>query len=200
MPVILPEGIRVPAAGDAYALTDDLRKMAESARTIVPVANVTERAALVAALTAASRPPSATSPLHVHRADMSAVGGLEYTINGKDWLVISEYDTGWVAWLGLGGWAGNPEVRQIGKHVWNRGALTRVGAAVAANFAGVSAAILPSEISPPAGEVQSGLLSNIDRLGWRMLGTDLRIRAHAGAPSLTPNSYFTLNELHWMTD
>lgn len=73
MPTILPEGIRVPATGDAYALTEDLRKMMESATTIVPVANEAGRNALSAGLAAAGRPPSTTEPAIAWRADTNAL-------------------------------------------------------------------------------------------------------------------------------
>lgn len=96
MPNIMPEGIRVPAGGDNYDLTNDLRKMMESATTIVPVANVPARAALVAALVAASRPPSTSDPLYVDRADAPAGASLERTIDGTTWMVIPS-SSPWVA-------------------------------------------------------------------------------------------------------
>lgn len=89
MPTILPEGIRVPAGIDPYALTDDLRKMMESATTIVPVANVPARAALVAALVAANRPPSTSDPLYVDRADAATADRLEVTYDGTTWEAFS---------------------------------------------------------------------------------------------------------------
>ncbi|WP_175008111.1 hypothetical protein [Cellulosimicrobium sp. TH-20] len=89
MPVILPERIRVPAPGDSYALTEDLRKMMESARTIVPVANETDRAAVVAALAAASRPVSSSAPLIVERADAPEGAQLEMTTDGTKWRTLA---------------------------------------------------------------------------------------------------------------
>lgn len=202
---VSPRKHTVPAGGERPERAAINRALA-SVNDIVPVANTTERAQLVADLTADGQPPTAARPLYVHRADMSAVGGLEYTINGTTWIVVSSYDTGWIDWAGVGGWgaaSGNsPQVRQIGRQVVNRGALTRVGGAVTANFTGVSAAVLPGSIAPPPGgrEVQSSILSNISNLGWRLIGTDLRIRAHSGSPSLTTNSYFTLDDMRWLAD
>lgn len=83
MPITSPEKIITPAPDDAYALTTDLRRMMASARTIVPVANATERAAVVSALVAAGTPPTAARPLFVYRAD--APFPLEWTEDGTTW-------------------------------------------------------------------------------------------------------------------
>ena len=85
MPTIMPEGFRVPAGADSYALTDDLRKMMESATTIVPVTNIANRTALVAALVAAERGPTPADPLYVDRADAPAGAKLERTTDGTTW-------------------------------------------------------------------------------------------------------------------
>lgn len=195
----------VPAGGEVPERAAINRALA-SVNDIVPVANTTERAQLVADLTADGQPPTAARPLYVHRGDMSAVGGLEYTINGTTWIVVSAYDTGWVPWAGAGGWgaaSGNsPQVRQIGTEIFNRGTFSRTGGAISTNFTGITVAVLPGVISvpPDSREVQSGTLSNIDRLGWRLVGTDLRIRAHSGAPSITTSSYLTIDDMHWLSN
>lgn len=88
MPTILPEGIRVPAGGDSYDLTNDLRKMMESATTIVPVANVGARTALVQALAAAGRAPSVAAPLYVDRADAPPLARLERSSDGATWHAL----------------------------------------------------------------------------------------------------------------
>lgn len=85
MPFIMPEGTRVPTGTDNYALTDDMRKMAESQSTIVSVASVTMRSALVAQLTAAGRTPTTARPLWVDRADLPAHYALEFTVDGTNW-------------------------------------------------------------------------------------------------------------------
>lgn len=89
MPNISPEKIRTPAGSDNYALTNDLRLMGESGRTVVPVANVTERQAIVAEMLAQGRPVSTSNPLYVHRDDATAgfelecdEGGGFYTVSG----------------------------------------------------------------------------------------------------------------------
>lgn len=84
MPNFTAEGFRVPATSDNYALTNDLRKMMESAKTIVPVANKTARTALIAALTADGRPPTPTNPTIVVRAD-AAGDPIEITEDGTTW-------------------------------------------------------------------------------------------------------------------
>ena len=86
MPNITPEGIRVPTGTDSWDLTNDLRKMMESATTIVPVANAAARTALVAALAAAGRGPTAARPLYVDRADAYVHQRLESTIDGTTWI------------------------------------------------------------------------------------------------------------------
>lgn len=69
MPTIMPEGTRVPAGGDAYDLTNDLRRMMASATTIVPVANASARTTLLAGLAADSRPVSPADPAVQYQAD-----------------------------------------------------------------------------------------------------------------------------------
>lgn len=88
MPFIMPEGTRVPTGTDNYDLTADLRKMAESQSTIVSVASVTMRTAMVAAMTAASRTPSPTRPLWVDRQDLPIWYALEYTTDGSTWKSV----------------------------------------------------------------------------------------------------------------
>lgn len=72
--------ITVPAGTDLYNLAPDLKTMAESATVIIPVADTTARAAVVAATT-----PSATNPLYVHRADGTTGFELEVSEDGTAW-------------------------------------------------------------------------------------------------------------------
>lgn len=88
MPTTSAEKIRTPAGGDFYAISTDLRLMGESIRSIVPVANTTERDAVVSAMTAASRPPTTSNPLYVHRDDATTGMKLEYTVDGTNWHVL----------------------------------------------------------------------------------------------------------------
>ena len=103
MPTTMPEGIRVPAGGDNYDLTNDLRKMMESATTIVPVANIPARTALVAALAAAGRPPSTSDPLYVDRADAATADRLEVTHNGTTWGTVPALSSTAIPMIGI--WA-----------------------------------------------------------------------------------------------
>lgn len=103
MPNVSPEKVRTPAGSDAYALTTDLRLMGDSVRTFVPVSNVTERAAVVTAMAAASRPITANNPLVVIRADASTGAEIEYTLDGTVWAVlggspasnVATFSSGW---------------------------------------------------------------------------------------------------------
>lgn len=60
-----------------------------SIRDVVPVANVTERALLVSALTAEGEGPSAGRPLVVLRADARGLHRVEYTTDGTTWVPAS---------------------------------------------------------------------------------------------------------------
>lgn len=98
MPIISPEGIRTPSGDDPYALTPDLRRMAETINHIVSVPNATSRTGVVQALVAAGRPPSLTRPLYVDREDAPALGHLERTQDGTTWETIwAEVGRTWTA-------------------------------------------------------------------------------------------------------
>lgn len=56
---------------------------------VIPIANTTARAQLVADLTAAGFTPSQTKPLYVHRADAGTGQELEVTTDGTTWRTIS---------------------------------------------------------------------------------------------------------------
>lgn len=89
MPTTSPEKIVTPTADDAYALTADLRRMMDSARTIVPVANSAERNAVAAALVAAGTPPTTERPLYVDRMDAPGGYTIERTTNGTTWFAVN---------------------------------------------------------------------------------------------------------------
>lgn len=94
MPNVSPEKVRTPAGSDNYALTADLRLLGESVRSVVPVANATERAAVASAMTAAGRPASATNPLIVDRADAPIGVSFEVTRDGGvTWTPLTENPT-----------------------------------------------------------------------------------------------------------
>lgn len=60
-----------------------------SIRDVVPVANVTERALVVAALTAAGEAPSVLRPLVVLRGDAPGLHRVEYTVDGVTFVSTS---------------------------------------------------------------------------------------------------------------
>lgn len=78
----------VPLPGNTprRAAFDDLSL---SIGDIVYVANTTDRAQRIAALTAAGFGPSATRPIYVHRGDAPAGKELEYSTNGTTWASVS---------------------------------------------------------------------------------------------------------------
>lgn len=130
MPTYLPEGFRVPAGDDPYDLTNDLRRMMESATTIVPVTNTAARDALVAALGAAGRPPSADRPVYVSRADATPGVQTEFSTDGTNWKSLAATDdTGWITsapsanWSVVGGLS--VQYRRRNGIVYLRGAISR---------------------------------------------------------------------------
>lgn len=91
-------GIEVPAGSDPFDPAGDMVDLANSLRSriVVPVANATERSALIAAI---DWTPSSAEPLRVWRAN-AAVGWQEEitTDNGVTWLSVRAVaDSGWVS-------------------------------------------------------------------------------------------------------
>lgn len=204
MPTILPEGIRVPAGVDPYALTDDLRKMMESATTIVPVANVTQRTALVAGLVAAGRPPTAADPVFVDRADAPAGANLERTTDGTNWRIYDSRASTrqWTTTPAVGAWNPHPDVGPLqvtrdGDWISAQGGLALGSGSVPFNFSGVTVATCPAGFLPKR-EKEFPCVSNLALIGWRILANgEMRIRAHGGAPSAAPGSYVILDGVRW---
>lgn len=89
MPTDTFNGIDIPTASDAYALTSDLRKMAESTGVIVKVANTTERASVITRMADAGNPVSASNPCTVERLDAPAWERIERTENGSTWYPVN---------------------------------------------------------------------------------------------------------------
>ena len=81
-----------PAAGETPK-RQSINDLSHSINDIVPVANTTERAQLVADLTALGTQfaPSATKPLYVHRQDAGTGRNLEVTIDGTTWRTVPSY-------------------------------------------------------------------------------------------------------------
>lgn len=89
MPTQAFNKVTVPAGDDLYNLTGDLRRLAESAGVIVPVASAAQRAAVVSEALAAGGGTLAR-PVAVWRTDL---GRLEVTSDGTDWSMdgVSTY-------------------------------------------------------------------------------------------------------------
>lgn len=87
-------GVTIPGSSPtttaATPIQDHWNNLGKSlnGRVVVPVASVTARAALVAALTAEGYTISAANPLYVHRADATPGSELEVTINGTTFTTI----------------------------------------------------------------------------------------------------------------
>lgn len=78
----------VAPAGGETPRRQAINDLSLSINDVVPVANVTERAQLVADLTSAGAPPSSTRPLVVARADAFPGAALEVTQDGVTWYAI----------------------------------------------------------------------------------------------------------------
>ena len=91
-------GHTVPAAGDNPSRAA-LTTLAMSVRDPIPVANATARAALIVSLAAASPAvvPSTSNPVFVFRADATAGGQLEVTVDGTNWRTCWADDLAWTA-------------------------------------------------------------------------------------------------------
>jgi hypothetical protein len=72
---VTPEGLTVMAGGDAYNLTPDVRRLANSIRSIVPVQDSPGQAAVIAAILADGRDASDFAPLYTHNISQ---GGLTW--------------------------------------------------------------------------------------------------------------------------
>ncbi len=78
----------IPLGSEASLTREVLFKLfGESIHDIVPVANVTARGQLVAAMVEAGKPPTSSDPLVVFRADAPGLHRIEYTTDGSVWVV-----------------------------------------------------------------------------------------------------------------
>lgn len=94
---ITAEGTVVPAGTDPWNLVADLRTMANSQRTIVPVANRAAATTITSGMTTDGRTPTATNPLIVYRADTDQLE----TYDGTNWYGADGSNTDHVAWTSL---------------------------------------------------------------------------------------------------
>lgn len=80
----------IPAPTDTTITRDTMFSgFGNSIRDVVPVANATDRAALVADLVTAGEAPSSSKPLVVYRHDAPGLHRLELTYDGAQWLPAS---------------------------------------------------------------------------------------------------------------
>lgn len=205
MPFIMPEGTRVPTGTDNYALTDDLRKMAESQSTIVSVASTTMRSALVAQLTAGGRTPSATRPLFVKRQDLPAHYALEYTTDGTNWASIpsetvanlTPFQSGYTIFEGV-----TRIVRQ-GNVVVMSGGVLRTGATISSGVATPVQLVGVPVASRPWSSRRLGLAPSsmgMAEVRYDAATTNITVQ-YATSVSMASGSWWvSLNGLSWTMD
>lgn len=74
-----------PTASDLFAPHLHMQQLADSITSVVPVANRTERTAVVDRMVSEGKPPTAANPLIVYRADAPVGDRIEYSDNGTTW-------------------------------------------------------------------------------------------------------------------
>lgn len=80
----------IPSPGDtSVSRATIFEAFANSIRDVVPVANTTERAQLVAALTAVGQGPTTSNPVYVFRADAPGMDRIECSTDGSVWIPAS---------------------------------------------------------------------------------------------------------------
>lgn len=91
---ITPEGASLPAGTDNWDVVSAFRTMANSQRTVVPVPNRAGGVAIAASMTSDGRPPTATNPLHVYRADTDSLE----TFDGTNWWGPNGFNNDYTVW------------------------------------------------------------------------------------------------------
>lgn len=119
----------VPAEGETPRF-EAINELGASVNDFIPVANVTERAQVIANLTAAGAPPSTARPVFVWRADAPTAVPVEFTTDGTTWTALAAQQSADVTTFGSGWTATNdtthkPRVTRIGNRVFITGAVTR---------------------------------------------------------------------------
>lgn len=84
MPSTTAEGVIVPVGTDSYALTTDLRKMAETTTSIAVRANTTAREAILSERALSGRPVTPANPVYVHQSDT----GTTWKNDGSGWRAL----------------------------------------------------------------------------------------------------------------
>lgn len=77
--------IFAPTASDLFAPHMHMQQLADSITAVVPVASLTERAAVLTRMVNEGKAPSADNPLIVYRGDAPASARLEITDDGSTW-------------------------------------------------------------------------------------------------------------------
>lgn len=83
-------GVAAPLPDDAFDPQGDMRRLALSlaGHVIIPVANITERAAVGGLLAAQGTGVSPSNPIYVHRFDAGAGRELEWSPDGANWRTV----------------------------------------------------------------------------------------------------------------
>lgn len=151
-----PEKLTVPAGTDSFTPRQAFRDMANSVRSIVPVANSTDRDAVYDDMVSEGRAPSVSNPLFVWRADTDTIE----RHNGTGWLRVGTAgDNTWsVPTLsGLGG--PTPVLRQVGQvcEIYSGGNIT--GSFPVGLTELVAPGAIPPELAPNANRWGGAFLS-----------------------------------------
>lgn len=188
-------GIEVPQGTDPFDPDGDMREMGLSlaSRVIVPVANTAGRAAIESAV--------AARPLYVHRDDAGAGRQLEVKTATDAWqTVAAESDAGWVGLLGVGGWGGDaPQGRVLNGVVYLRGDFKPLGSGTVA-FSAPQMGNLPAAIPAPTRTLTFPVETNVSGQVSIVINSAgvILLRAHFGAPTYSPTSYFALDGCRWL--
>lgn len=201
MPLIDAYGHAVPAGSEPLARRSFL-DLSSSINAPQVVANETERAQRVSELVAAGH--VWPRPMYVDRANAPVGARLEVTYDGSTFRSVARgVDTGWVAALGLSGWAGTPELRRVGGMVHTAGTWQRTGGNVSVPFNGPGLGTLPSGIPAPRQSLWVAAPNNVDvRIGI-VIGTDggMFLRAGYGTAPVFPTDYvISFGNISWPVD
>ena len=195
-----------PTTTAATPIQDHWNNLGKSlnGRIVVPVASVTARAALVAALTAEGYTISASHPLYTHRADATVGTELEVTVNGTSWRTVTSTDS-WTdytpTWTNLTVGNGSLVARhtQVGKTVHAMIDLTLGSTTEISGSVYVSLPVTPAS-TYPATNVLLGSVGfyDADPSAWRVggafrSGATVRLIAADGT-SLSATTPFALGD------
>jgi len=194
-----------------------INDLAASINDIVPVANVTARAQLLADLAAMTPPyvPSASRPLVIARADAPAGAEFEYTVGELDgssntvWRNFAGETTSNITSFGTGWGATNtqehrPRVRRQGNQVVLFGSVSRSGTSGASS----NILTLPPAFQPPSAgtrfvgstTIQAGSGGTSGTLQLILVGGVLQIVSNYGSGSIGSGAVIPLVGATWWMD